>query len=93
MHLVHGRNCWYMAEALKKVVYMGHRRFLRVDHLYQKIKKAFDGTIEKRRAPKIHAGEHMFRMVKDLKVVLGKGKEGGSKKTKKAGKNAENNGN
>jgi hypothetical protein len=51
-------------------------------------KKSFDGTIEKRRAPKIHNGEHMFRMVKDLKVVLGKGKVGGSKKTKKAGKNA-----
>jgi hypothetical protein len=36
-------------------------------------------------------------MVKDLKVVLGKGKGGGSKKTKKVGKNAEktaeNNGN
>jgi hypothetical protein len=32
-------------------------------------------------------------MTKDLKVVLRKGKEGGSKKTKKAGKNAENNGN
>jgi hypothetical protein len=39
----------------------------------------------------------MFRMVKDLKVVLGKGKGGESKKTKKEGKNAqkntENNGN
>jgi hypothetical protein len=34
----------------------------------------------------------MFRMVKDLKVVLGKGKGGGSKKTKKAGNNAEKNG-
>jgi hypothetical protein len=33
----------------------------------------------------------MFRMVKDLKVVLRKGKGGGSKKTKKAGKNAEKN--
>jgi hypothetical protein len=31
----------------------------------------------------------MFRMVNDLKVVLGKGKGGGTKKTKKAGKNAE----
>jgi hypothetical protein len=30
-------------------------------------------------------------MVKDLKVVLGKGKGGASKKTKKAGKNAEKN--
>jgi hypothetical protein len=75
----------------KKVVYMDHRRFLRVDHPYQKNKKAFNGTIEKHRAPKIHKGEHMFRMVKDLKVVLGKGKGGGNKKTKKAGKNAEKN--
>jgi hypothetical protein len=43
--------------------------------------------------PKDHSGEHMFRMVKDLKVVLGKGKLGGSKNTKNARKNAENNGN
>jgi hypothetical protein len=48
-------------------------------------------TIEKRHAPKIHNGEHMFRMDKDLEVVLGKGKGGGSKKMKKAGKNAEKN--
>jgi hypothetical protein len=81
----------------KKLVYMGHRRFLRAGHPYRKNKKVFDGTIEKHHAPKIHNGEHMFRMVKDLKVVLRKGKEGGSKKTKKVGKNveknAENNGN
>jgi hypothetical protein len=76
----------------KKVVYMGHCRFLRADHAYRKNKKAIDRTIEKCRAPKIQSGEHMFRMVKDLNVVLGKGK-GGNKKTKKAGKNAENNGN
>jgi hypothetical protein len=57
----------------------------------QKNKKAFDGTIKKRHTPKIHNGEHMFRMVKNLKVVLGKGKGGGSKKTKKAGKNVEKN--
>jgi hypothetical protein len=59
--------------------------------MYQKNNKAFDGTIEKHRAPKIHSGEHMFRMVNDLKVVLGKGKGGGSKKTKKVEKNAEKN--
>jgi hypothetical protein len=56
-----------------------------------KNKKAFDGTIEKRHAPKIHSGEHMFRMVKNLKVVLGKEKCGVGKKTKKVGKNAEKN--
>jgi hypothetical protein len=68
---------------------MGHRRFLQANHLYQKNKKAFDGIIKKRHAPKIHSEEHMFRMIKDLKVVFGKRKGGGSKKTKKA----ENNGN
>jgi hypothetical protein len=61
--------------------------------VYQKNKKVFYGTIEKRHAPKIHSGEHMFRMVKDLKVVFGKGKGGGSKKIKKTGKNVEKNGN
>jgi hypothetical protein len=58
-----------------------------------KNKKAFDGTTKKCHAPKIHNGEHMFRMVKDLKFLLGKGKGGGSKKTKKVRKNVENNGN
>jgi hypothetical protein len=53
---------------------MDHRRFLRPDHPYQKNKKVFDGTIEKHRAPKIHNGKHMFRMLKDLKVILKKKK-------------------
>jgi hypothetical protein len=75
----------------KKVVYMGHNRFLRANHAYRKNKKDFNETIEKRHAPKIHSGEHMFRMVKDLKVVLRKGKGGGSKKIKKARKNAKKN--
>jgi hypothetical protein len=35
----------------------------------------------------------MFRMIKNLKVVLGNGKGGRSKKSKKVGKNVENNGN
>jgi hypothetical protein len=55
--------------------------------------KTFNGTIDKCHAPNIHNGGHMFRMVKDLKDVLRKGKEVGSKKIKKAVKNAEKNGN
>jgi hypothetical protein len=41
--------------------------------------------------PKDSQGENMFRKVKDLRVVLGKGKGGGNKKMKKARKNAEKN--
>jgi hypothetical protein len=62
-------------EHCKKVVYMGHRRFLQVDHPYQKNKKAFDGPIEKWCAPEIQNGEHMFRMVKILKLFLERGNE------------------
>jgi hypothetical protein len=39
--------------------------------------------------PKIYSGEHIFRMVKDLKVFLGKGK----KEKKNAKKNTRNNDN
>jgi hypothetical protein len=41
--------------------------------------------------PKDSHEENMFRKVKDLRVVLGKGKGGGSKKMKKERKNAEKN--
>jgi hypothetical protein len=57
----------------------------------KKNKNVFYGTIEKCHVPKIHNGEYIFRMVKDLKVVIGKGKRGGSKKTKKTGKNVKKN--
>jgi hypothetical protein len=69
-------TCGIWLKHCKKVVYMGHCRFLPVDHPYQKNKKAFDGTIEKHCSPKIHKVEHMFRMIKDIKVVLVKGKGG-----------------
>jgi hypothetical protein len=65
---------------------MCHRRFREQITRTKKNKKTFDGTIEKHHAPKIYSGEHIFRMVKDLKVILGMGKGGGSKKTKKLGK-------
>ena len=35
-----------------KIVYMGHRRFLPKDHPYRRNRKDFNGTIEKRLAPK-----------------------------------------
>jgi hypothetical protein len=54
----------------KKVVYIGHRRFLRADHVYQKNKKAFDGTIEKCCAPKITVGNTCLGWSRILKLFL-----------------------
>jgi hypothetical protein len=58
----------------KKVVYMSHRRFLRVDHTYHKNKKAFDETIEKRCAQRFTVGNTCLGWSRILKLFLKRGK-------------------
>nr|AAK92550.1 Putative transposable element [Oryza sativa Japonica Group] len=60
------KHCW-------KVVYMGHRRFLAVNHPVQKKGKHFEHKVDHRMKPKHRNEKTMFAMVNDLKVVLGKG--------------------
>nr|ABG66029.1 transposon protein, putative, CACTA, En/Spm sub-class [Oryza sativa Japonica Group] len=57
----------------RKVVYMGHRRFLAANHLVRKKGKHFEHTADRRTKPKHRSGKTVFAMVKDLKVVFGKG--------------------
>nr|AAR89888.1 putative transposase [Oryza sativa Japonica Group]ABF97555.1 transposon protein, putative, CACTA, En/Spm sub-class [Oryza sativa Japonica Group] len=57
----------------RKVVYMGHRRFLAANHLVRKKGKHFEHKADYRTKPKHRGGKTMFAMVKDLKVVFGKG--------------------
>jgi len=57
----------------KKIVYMGHRRFLHQYHPYHRNKKSFDGTREDRSGPKIRDGRQIFKAVSKLNVVFGKG--------------------
>nr|AAU90144.1 putative polyprotein [Oryza sativa Japonica Group] len=57
----------------RKVVYMGHRRFLAANHPVRKKGKHFEHTVDHRTKPKHRSGKTVFAMVKDLKVVLGKG--------------------
>ena len=56
-----------------KIVYMGHHRFLPKGHPYRKNRKDFNGTIEKRLAPKYQDGPAILRELNKLEVVLGKG--------------------
>ena len=56
-----------------KIVYMGHHRFLPKDYPYRKNIKDFNGTIEKRLAPKYRDGPVILRELNKLEVVLGKG--------------------
>ena len=57
----------------QKVVYIGHRRFLPVRHPVRKKGKHFKGKADRRTKPHNQTGDDILKMVKDMKVVFGKG--------------------
>ncbi|XP_044954363.1 uncharacterized protein LOC123404496, partial [Hordeum vulgare subsp. vulgare] len=68
---VHLPNC-------KKNVYLGHRRFLSKVHPVRKKGKHYNGKADHRPKPAERTGAEVFDMVKDLKVIFGKGPGGQS---------------
>ncbi|XP_044974271.1 uncharacterized protein LOC123442328, partial [Hordeum vulgare subsp. vulgare] len=68
---VHLPNC-------KKNVYLGHRRFLPKIHPIRKKGKHYNGKADHRPKPAECTGAEVFDMVKDLKVIFGKGPGGQS---------------
>ena len=56
----------------RKTVYLHHRRFLRKNHPYRKMKAEFDGTAEAGAGPRPYDGEVVHNMAKQINVVLGK---------------------
>jgi hypothetical protein len=56
----------------RKVMYMGHRRFLPLNHALRKRGK-FKGKAEHQTKPGNRSGKDVFNMVKDVQVVFGKG--------------------
>ena len=57
----------------RKNVYLGHRRFLPIRHLLRKKGKHFKGEADHRKKPGHRTGDDILDMVKDLKVIFGKG--------------------
>ena len=57
----------------KKMVYIGHRRFLSMGHPYRKNKKSFYSKIEDRPAPRTLTTKQILTKVNKLKVIIGKG--------------------
>ncbi|XP_014660901.1 uncharacterized protein LOC101772603, partial [Setaria italica] len=57
----------------KKVVYMGHRRFLPAHHQLRKSGMHFKGAPDHRKKPAHRNGKRVFEMMKDVYVVFGKG--------------------
>jgi hypothetical protein len=54
-------------------MYMGHHRFLPLNHALRKRGKHFKGMADHQTKPENHSGEDVFNMVKDVHVVFGKG--------------------
>ena len=57
----------------KKMVYMGHRRFLSMEHPYRNNKKSFYGKTEDHQAPRTLTTKQILTKVNKLKVIIGKG--------------------
>ncbi|XP_042441453.1 uncharacterized protein LOC122026804 [Zingiber officinale] len=56
-----------------KECYMGHRRYLPLNHKWRKDKHSFDGTVEMRLPPKSFSGKDILCQVQDLEgIILGK---------------------
>ncbi|KAL6315671.1 hypothetical protein AAG906_005759 [Vitis piasezkii] len=57
----------------RKWCYMGHRRFLPIDHRFRRDKKSFDGNEEHRAAPKQLSGEDILHQLDGMEhITLGK---------------------
>ena len=57
----------------RKIVYMGHRRFLPIKHPLRRRHDHYGGKADHRTKPRHRCGKMVFVMVKDVKVVFGKG--------------------
>ena len=68
----------------RKVVYLGHRRFLPLNHQVRKKGKHFKGKPDHQKKPHNRTGEDVLAMVKDVKVIFGKGQ--GSESVRKDAK-------
>lgn len=66
------QTCSIRLKHCKKIVYMGHRRFLRVGHAYRGKKKEFNGKSERRKAPVPLTGKEVYTKVKHIRVQFGK---------------------
>ena len=59
----------------RKVVYMGHWRFLPIRHHYRRWKRPFNGNTETGVKPRPLSGIELLEKVNDVNVVLGKGQK------------------
>ena len=67
----------------KKTSYIGHPRFLKPNHPYRRLKKAFNGSQENKIAPPPLTGKEVYNRVCNVNVNFGKTQEKHCEKHKK----------
>ena len=72
--LIGNKDCsLFQLQNVRKWCYMGHRRFLPIDHIFRRDKKSFDGKEEHRAAPKQLSREDVLHQLDGMKhITLGK---------------------
>jgi hypothetical protein len=63
----------YLSES-RKTAYMGHRRYIPIKHQFWSMTDQFNGNTERGHPPPHLKGHEVYKMVKDVHVVLGKRK-------------------
>jgi hypothetical protein len=72
---------WVFLDGSKKVVYIRNMRFLKIGHKYRnKLYLRYYGNILENEAPleRRHNGEHVYKMVKNIRIIYGKKKPDGT---------------
>ena len=59
----------------RKIVYLGHHRFLKKYHLYRRLKEAFNGYQEHDICPAPWSGVEIYQKIKNVNVTFGKMKK------------------
>jgi hypothetical protein len=76
LHCFKEIDSWYLSES-RKIVYMGHQRYIPMKHPFWSMKYQFNGNTEKMRPPLHLTCHEVYEMVKEVHVVLGKRKSTG----------------
>ncbi|KAJ9128710.1 hypothetical protein P3X46_034587, partial [Hevea brasiliensis] len=63
-------TCWMRLANGGKQCYMGHQRYLPLNHKWRNGNESFDGTKERGLPPKPLSGDHILDQVKNLKGVI-----------------------
>jgi hypothetical protein len=66
------KTSYHQLQHGRKIVYLGHRKFLRHNHPFRRLRKAFNGFQEHGIAPQALTGEQVYERVKDINVIFGK---------------------